>query len=92
MSDKETYDLKEAAGYLHLGVEATLQLFESGQLPGVSLNQKHHCFHHDDLEAFLRETARRQAAERRQGIKPTEHAAAPKRGRKNALPTLQDAA
>jgi len=72
----ETYNLAEAAEYLKLGYEATKELFDSGVLPGVSLNQRHTVFHRADLEAFLRETARRQAAERRANIKPEDRVAA----------------
>lgn len=81
----ETLNLAEAASYLKLGFEATQELFETGVLPGVSLNQKHALFLRTSLDDFIRETARRQSAERRAGIKPTDRAAASPRGRANRL-------
>jgi hypothetical protein len=74
---QETFNLAEAAEYLKLGYEATKELFDAGVLPGASLNNRHTVIHHSDLEAFLRETARRQAEERRRNIQPTDRAAAP---------------
>lgn len=79
----DTMNLAEAAAYLKLGYEATAALFESGQLPGVSLNQKHSLFLRDDLDTFIRETARRQSSDRRAGLRPTDYAAASPRGRAN---------
>lgn len=64
----ETLNMAEAAEFLRLGYESTKDLFERGELPGTSLNQKHVVFLRDDLVAFLREKARQQAAERRAGI------------------------
>lgn len=75
----ETLNLAEAAEFLRLGYEATRELFDRGELPGMSLNQKHAVFLRRDLEAYISETARRQASERRQGIKPGEYAATPRR-------------
>lgn len=40
----DTMNLAEAAEYLKLGYIATKELFDSGTLPGVSLNQKHTVF------------------------------------------------
>jgi hypothetical protein len=85
--DGETLDLAEAARYMKIGYEAMKELYESGQIPAASLNQKHVVFLREDLRAYIREVARRQAAERRSGIKPTEHAAAPRRPR-HFRPTL----
>lgn len=85
MSD--TLNLSEAAEFLRLGYEATRELFDRGELPGMSLNQKHAVFLRRDLEAYISETARRQASERRQGIKPAEHVATPRRTRRT-LPDL----
>lgn len=78
----ETLDLAEAARYMHIGHEAMRELFESGSIPAVSLNQKHVVFLRDDLRAYLADLARKQARERQSGIKPTEHVAAPKRPRR----------
>ena len=77
----DTLNLAEAAAYLKLGYEATQELFETGVLPGVSLNQKHTLFLRASLDDFIRETARRQSTERRAGIKPADRAAASPRGR-----------
>ncbi len=78
----ETFNLAEAARYLKLGYEATQALFEQGILPGVSLNQKHTVFLRADLDAWIHETARRQAEERRCGVLPTDRAVASPRARR----------
>lgn len=49
----ETLSLQQAANYLHLGRDATRALFEAGELPGVSLNQKHLVFRRATCDAFL---------------------------------------
>jgi hypothetical protein len=77
----ETMNMAEAAAYLKLGIEATQGLFETGVLPGVSLNQKHTLFLRASLDEFIRETARRQSEQRRNGIQPPDRAAASPRGR-----------
>lgn len=77
----ETMNMAEAAAYLKLGFEATQELFETGVLPGVSLNQKHTLFLRASLDDFIRETARRQSEQRRAGIVPPDRAAASPRGR-----------
>ena len=77
----ETMNMAEAAAYLKLGFEATQELFETGVLPGVSLNQKHTLFLRASLDDFIRETARRQSEQRRAGITPPDRAAASPRGR-----------
>lgn len=87
-----TLNLEEASKFLKLGYEATRELFERGEIPGASLNQKHVVFLLSDLEMYIRDTAKRQAAERRQGIKPVDHAAAGKRPRQRGqLPNLEAA-
>lgn len=53
LPDDDTLDLRQAADYLHLGRDATHQLWQSGDLPGVSLNQKHLVFRRAALDAFL---------------------------------------
>jgi hypothetical protein len=87
-------NLAEAAKFLKLGYESTKELFERGELPGTSLNQKHVVFLRDDLIAYLRITARQQAAERRGGeatphpkprARPARSAGRPRRAR---LPDL----
>lgn len=77
----ETLNLAEAATYLKLGLEAAQELFKAGDLPGVSLNQKHTLFLRTDLDAWIREKARRQSEERRAGFKPDDRAAAATRRR-----------
>jgi hypothetical protein len=74
-SADDTLDLAEAARYMKLGYEAMRELFQSGQIPGASLNQQHVVFLRDDLRAYIAQLGRKQAAERRSGIKPSEHAA-----------------
>jgi len=49
----ETLSLQQAANYLHLGRDATRELWDTGQLPGVSLNQKHLVFRRAALDTFL---------------------------------------
>lgn len=89
---EDTLNLAEAAEFLRLGYESTKELFERGELPGTSLNQKHVVFLRDDLRDYLREKARQQAAERRAGIAPAAEAPKPRarRGRaeRASLPDL----
>jgi hypothetical protein len=87
----ETLDLAEAARYMKIGYEAMRQLFETGQIPGASLNQQHVVFLRDDLREYIAHLGRKQAAERRSGIKPLEHAATPPRRRRNFIPDLDAA-
>lgn len=82
----DTLDLKGAAEYLHLGVRATRKLFEDGELPGLSTNQKHCVFLRADLEEYVRTTARRQAEQRR--ITKLRAESRPRRGRRAPLPNL----
>jgi len=56
--------LEQAAEYLRLGRDATRELFDRGELPGVSLNQKHLVFRRVALDHFLADMEVRQAAER----------------------------
>lgn len=53
LPNDDTFSLEQAAEYLHLGRDATRQLFDTGDLPGVSLNQKHLVFRRAALDAFL---------------------------------------
>lgn len=57
--------LTDAAAFLHLGYEATKQLFDSGELPAVSLNQKHYVVMRSDLVDFVRTQGREQAKQRK---------------------------
>lgn len=49
----DTMGLEQAAEYLRLGRDATRSLFELGDLPGVSLNQKHLVFRRVALDSWL---------------------------------------
>lgn len=60
----DTMGLDQAAEYLRLGRDATRELFDTGQLAGTSLNQKHVVFRRVTLDAFLADTEVRQAADR----------------------------
>lgn len=82
----DTFNLIEAADYLKLGYEATKELFDTGVLPGVSLNQRHTVILRTDLDRWLHETARRQAADRRAGVVPIDRAAAPVRRKRGNIP------
>ena len=61
----ETLDLQQAAEYCHLGLESMKALVASGEVPAWSENQKHTVVHIEDLRAFVRDRARKQAKERR---------------------------
>lgn len=67
----ETMSLEEAARYLRLGRDATRELFDRGDLPGVSLNQKHIVFRRAALDAFLAKMEVLQATARQAGKDPT---------------------
>lgn len=60
----DTMSLKQAAEYLQLGRDATRALWERGELPGVSLNQKHLVFRRVALDKFLADMEVRQVRER----------------------------
>ncbi len=87
-----TMDLQQAADFLHLGFKAMKALVDSGEVPALSLNQKHTIVLRDDLIAYVRDEGRAQAAKRRAGkarpvdptLPPTRH----RRGNKNAKPNL----
>lgn len=49
----DTMGLEQAAEYLRLGRDSTRQLYETGILPGVSLNQKHLVFRRAALDQWL---------------------------------------
>jgi hypothetical protein len=87
--------LAETAQFLRLGLEATRALFECGELLGTSLNQKHAVFLREDLISYLRETSRRQAAQRRATAAPAAPArprvARTGRPRRTRLPDLDRA-
>lgn len=71
---EETLTLEQAATLMNLGVDATRELIESGELPAARLNQKHTVLLREDVIDFVRAKARQQADERRkkrQERKPT---------------------
>lgn len=72
MNHDHTLSLEEAAHFLRLGLDHTRTLFDSGELPGLSLNQKHIVFLQSDLVEFIRKNARLQAEARRSKISKTE--------------------
>lgn len=88
----DTLGLEEAADYLRLGRDATRLLWETGALPGVSLNQKHLVFRRAALDSFLaRLEAEQQAARRAGRTPPPANDPAPppaRRNRRNPLPDL----
>lgn len=89
----DTMGVEEAARYLRLGVDSTRALWEAGELPGTSLNQKHLVFRRAALDRFLADQERLQQAAHRAAQAHTPDAAAndePRRpGRKRrALPAL----
>lgn len=49
----EVLSTEEAAEYLRIGQRAVRKLWQTGHLPGVSLNQKHLVFRLATLDAFL---------------------------------------
>lgn len=60
----DTMGLEQAADYLRLGRDATRALWERGELPGVSLNQKHLVFRRVALDKFLSDVELKQTRER----------------------------
>ncbi len=85
----ETLNLVEAAAYLKIGLNTARRLFVGGEIPGLSLNQKHVVFLKSDLAAFIHEQAIRQSAERR-GTQPTHDLPeSPPVGRRKVPPALE---
>jgi len=58
-------DLEQAAGFLRLGYEAMKELVRKGEVPALSLNQKHTVLLREDLLDFVRSKGREQAQERK---------------------------
>ena len=90
----DTFDLQQAADYLHLGRDATRQLFDTGELPGVSLNQKHLVFRRAALDAFLaraeaEQTKARAIAHRARMAAANDPETLTKRRRGRTLPDLR---
>jgi len=63
----DTFDITGAAQYMRLGYEVTKELIDTGLIPAASFNQKHTAPLKSDVDNLLRETARRQVAERHAG-------------------------
>jgi len=92
LPNDDTFDLEQASDYLHLGRDATRDLFDRGELPGVSLNQKHLVFRRPALDAFLarveaEQTKARQIAHRA-SIDAANDSEPPPRRRGRRLPDL----
>lgn len=86
-----TMDLQQAADFLRLGYKAMKELVDSGNVPALSLNQKHTVLLRDDLITYVREQGRKQADRRRAGKLPVTVPAtttARRRGARVALPDL----
>jgi len=64
--EDETLSLKDAAQLLHIGVECLRKLVERGEIPALSLNQKHLVFLRKDIIDFISERAREQQTARQQ--------------------------
>jgi len=84
---EDTIGIEDAAVMLRLGLDATRELVDTGQLPALRLNQKH--------TVLLREEGRRQAEQRRKAAtgkdrtpKPATPAVRPKL-RRQAAPDLR---
>lgn len=100
-SQCDTLSLDEAASIMRLGVDAARELVLAGVIPAVTLNKKHMVLLREDVIEFLRETARRQQAERKARVQRpvlvqvsvTEPPEGSRRGRaRNAPPRLADVA
>lgn len=87
-----TMDLQQAADFLHLGYKAMKELVDSGDVPALSLNQKHTILLRDDLITYVREQGRKQADRRRAGKLPGNDpapSAARRRGPRVTRPNLE---
>lgn len=80
-----TMDLQQAADFLHLGYKAMKELVDSGDVPALSLNQKHTILLRDDLITYVREQGRLQAT-KRQARKRSPNTADVTRTRRGATP------
>jgi hypothetical protein len=87
-----TMDLEQAAAFMHLGYKAMKELVDSGEVPALSLNQKHTILLREDLITYVREQGRKQADKRRARKQPAAATTTPTtphhRGRKTAKPNL----
>lgn len=86
-----TMDLEQAAAFMHLGYKAMKELVDSGEVPALSLNQKHTILLREDLITYVREQGRKQADKRRERKQPPAaptRAAPVTRAGKMALPNL----
>jgi hypothetical protein len=86
-----TMNLEQAADFMHLGYKAMKDLVDSGEVPALSLNQKHTILLREDLISYVREQGRKQADKRRARNQPPSTnvpATARRRGGKLTLPNL----
>lgn len=96
-----TLTLHEVAGFLQISLNAARALFESGEIVGVSLNQRHAIVLRSDLVSYLRRKAVAQTCLRR-GVPDTSVGSngqilqaqanlTPRRGRRSrGLPSLSE--
>ena len=93
LPNDDTFSLEQAAEYLHLGRDATRQLFDTGDLPGVSLNQKHLVFRRAALDGFLArveaEQSKARALAHRSRVEAANDPAPPSRQRTRHHPCLK---
>jgi len=92
---EDTIGIEDAAVMLRLGLDATRELVDTGQLPALRLNQKHTVLLREDVRDYIREEGRRQAEQRRKAAtgkdrtpKPATPAVRPKL-RRQAAPDLR---
>jgi hypothetical protein len=86
-----TMNLEQAADFMHLGYKAMKELVDSGEVPALSLNQKHTILLREDLISYVREQSRKQADKRRARKHPAAPiipATASRRGGKVSMPNL----
>ena len=63
--------LAEVSAILNISLEATKQLFDTGVIAGISLNQRHAVCLRSDLIKYLRETSDAQTKVRRELCSPS---------------------
>ncbi|MGC1547445.1 MAG: hypothetical protein WA777_02855 [Rhodanobacter sp.] len=85
-----TMDLEQAAAFLHLGYEAMKALVNKGDVPALSLNQKHTVLLREDLIAYVREEGRKQAEERKMRGRRQAPTVTPRTNQPRSRPPLPD--
>lgn len=69
---QETMSIAEAAAFIRIGVDALRELILAGQIPALTLNQKHWVLLRSDLVEFVRNIARQQQLHRRSLVAESE--------------------